>query len=409
LSDVTASWRKNLVLIALAEFIVILGFFLFGPLLPLYLQQLGNLSSAEAAFWSGIALGGSGLAMFLSAPVWGVVSDRWGRKPMLLRAQIGGAVLAALFILAPNVYMFVGLRILQGLFTGTVAAASALLATLSPRDKLPLTMGTLLAAVYGGTTIGPLIGGFLASAFGFKTTFLLGSLFLLAGALIILFFVKENFQRPEHGQRSSLKGMVSLATSRDVLPLLLVIAAINIGPQMAMPVMPLVLDEMSAPGEAARSSGLAFALLGVTAAASSIFFGRLNGRVELKKILVMCCLGTGLLYLPPVFASSAAQLVFLLGITGLLTGGIMTSSNSLVGLAVPAGQQGIAYGLAQSAMSLGTGVGPILGGGLAPLIGLRPVFVVAAGIFVVFGLLAGRLLSKQHPSPLPPTRTRLDL
>src|SRR5512136_2273210 len=96
------SWRKNLYLVATSEFIVLIGFSCFTPFLPLYMQQLGHLASKDAALWAGIATGGAGLCMFLSAPIWGMLADRWGRKPMLLRAQFGGAALIVCFIFAPN-------------------------------------------------------------------------------------------------------------------------------------------------------------------------------------------------------------------------------------------------------------------------------------------------------------------
>ena len=70
----------------------------------------------------------------------------------------------------------------------------------------------------------------------------------------------------------------------------------------------------------------------------------------------------------------------------------MTSSNALVGLSVPRSQQGIAYGVAQSATALGNGLGPLIGGSLAPLIGLRPVFGVAGGLFMLIGAAVGKLL-----------------
>jgi len=130
---------------------------------------------------------------------------------MLMRAQFGGAVIIGLFIIAPNVYSFVGLRIIQGLFTGTVTAASAMIAAGTPRDKLTISMGTLLGAVYAGTTMGPLLGGFLADSVGIKATFAITSGLLAIGGIIILFFATENFQRPAEGQRTSLKEVLSLA------------------------------------------------------------------------------------------------------------------------------------------------------------------------------------------------------
>ena len=105
------SWQKNLYIIGAAEFIVIMGFSFAQPFMPLFIKELGNYTDNEAAFWSGIAAGGSGIAMFLSSPIWGILADRWGRKAMLLRAQFGSAVVLALAALSPNIYVFIALRI----------------------------------------------------------------------------------------------------------------------------------------------------------------------------------------------------------------------------------------------------------------------------------------------------------
>jgi MFS transporter, DHA1 family, multidrug resistance protein len=395
LNNQSISWKKNLYVIAIAEYFAIVGFSLFAPFLPLYIQQLGNYTTEQASVWVGVAIGGAGIAMFISSPIWGIISDRLGRKPMLLRAQIGGAVIIALLIIAPNVYTFVGLRIIQGLFTGTVTAASAMVAAGTPRDKLPLAMGTLLGAVFAGSTTGPLLGGFLADTVGIQATFGITAGLLALGGIIILFFSSENFQRPVQGQSTSLKDLLKLAASPKILPLLMVIAALNLGPQIVQPMLPLIISEVSPADKAASLSGLALGLMGIMAAISSFVIGRFNRRFPVRNILIVCCICTGLLYLPPIWAGTAVHLIILIGITGLMVGGIVTSSNSLVGMAVPVAQQGVGYGLSQSAMSLGGGIGPFIGGGLVQLIGLRPVFAVTAGVYILVGIVAALLIPRQ--------------
>jgi MFS transporter, DHA1 family, multidrug resistance protein len=385
-------WRSNLYVIAISEFIVLMGFSLFMPFLPLYMRQLGNLGQEQAAVWVGIASGFAGLAMFISSPFWGMLADRWGRKAMLLRAQFGGAICIGLMAIAPNIYMLVGLRIVQGLFTGTVSAASALIASKTPKEKLPFSMGILMAGVLCGQTLGPLIGGLASDHFGYTMTFILTAILLSAGGLIILFMIKEDFHRPEKDQNTSLNSMLRLAGSRQILPLLLVLAALSIGPQITSPVTPLIIEKMNSTGSAATSAGLAFALLGIVAAISSLVFSRIHRRFEIRNILVFCCIGTGLLYILPIFANSTTQLVAEIALTGLLNGGIVISSNSLVSLSVPLTQQGIAYGLSQSATSLGGGIGPFIGGGIAPVIGLEKVFGVTSAVFLVVGILVYKLI-----------------
>ncbi len=388
------SWRRNLYAIFVAEFIVITGFSFVNPFMPLFIQELGTFTSQKAAFWAGVATSASGIAMFFSAPLWGIVADRWGRKPMVLRAMFGAGMVLALIGLAPNIYFVVALRFAQGLLSGTVAAASALVASLTPRNKMPFAMGLLMVAVFGGTSFGPLAGGFMADTVGYKAAFFITGGLLFSGGLIVLFLVKEKFERPAKGQSASLGSLLRLAKSREMLPLLLTLCALHAGPQMMTPIISLFIRELDPSGMAATASGLAFCFMGMVAAISAIIAGRLGGHISLKKILVISCLGTGLLYLPPMWARTVTQLIIFIALTGLLKGGLMTSSNALVGLSVPRSQQGIAYGVAQSANALGNGLGPLIGGSLAPLMGLRPVFGVAGGFFMLTGIAVSKLLAR---------------
>lgn len=387
-------WRKNLYAIFIAEFAVLMAFSFVMPFMPLYIKELGQFTNMEAAFWTGIAIGGAGFAMFVSAPLWGMVADRWGRKSMLLRAQFGGAIVLVLIALAPNVLIFIVLRILQGLLGGTISAASALVATQTPRNKLPFAIGLLMVAFFSGTTFGPLLGGLMADSFGYKATFFITSAILFLGGLIILFFVEEKFEQSMHKQVTSLVSIWRLASSRKMFTLFIILSAIFAGPQMISPIIPLSIKELAPQAMAATISGLALGFMGLLSIISSIVVGRLGGRISLKRILVFSCFITGLLYLPPIWAGSVVQFIIFIGLTGLFIGGLQTSSNTLVGLSAPRDQQGIAYGLAASANSFGIGLGSLIGGSLATLIGLRPVFGVAGGLFILVSLLATKLINE---------------
>jgi DHA1 family multidrug resistance protein-like MFS transporter len=392
LGMVSESWRKNLYLIFVTEFVVIMAFSFVNPFLPLFIQELGDFNDKQAVFWAGIAFGSGGLAMFLSSPVWGIIADRWGRKPMVLRAMFGASVILALMGIVSNVYAFIALRCFQGLLAGTNAAASALVAADTPRNKIPFAMGLIMLAVFGGSSFGPFLGGFLADKVGYEATFFITSALLFSGGLIVLFFVKERFDRPIPGQGASLGSLWHLAMSREMLPLLMAICALNIGPPMISPMIPLFIRELDPRVAAATASGVAFGLMGLVAAISSVVASRLGKRISLKKIMVFSCLGTGLLYLPPMWATTVTQLLIFIALMGLLSGGLMMSANSLVSLSVSQSQQGIAYGLSTSAQALGGGLGPLIGGSLASLLGFKPIFGVAGGLFILVAVLIIKLL-----------------
>lgn len=372
-----------------------MAFSFVNPFLPLFIQKLGGFDSKQAAFWAGMALGGGGLAMFVSSPIWGIIADRWGRKLMVLRAMFGASIILAVMAITSNVYVFIALRCSQGLLAGTVAAASALVAAGTPRDKIPFAMGLVQLSVFGGNSFGPFLGGFLADKVGYEATFFITSALLFSGGLIVLFFVKEKFERPVSGHSASLGSLWHLAKSREMLPLLMAVCALNIGPPMISPNIPLFIRQLDPTIAAATASGVAFSLMGVIAGISSVVAGRMGKRFSLKKIMVFSCLGTGLLYLPPMLATTVAQLLIFISMMGLLNGGLMMSANSLVSLSVSQSQQGIAYGLSTSAQALGGGLGPLIGGSLASLLGFKPIFGIAGGIFELVGLLLIKLLMER--------------
>ena len=392
--DTSTPWRRNLYAIFVSQLIVMMGFSFVSPFMPLFIQELGGYSNQDAAFWAGLAVAAGSIAMFIAGPLWGILADRWGRKPMVLRAMFGTGFLLALTGFAPNVPVTIALRFSQGLLSGTMAAASALAASCVPRDKVPFAMSLVMAAMFGGNTAGPLLGGILADAFGYKATFLLTGAVVSAGGLIVILVVRENFTRPAQPQPISFAGPLRIAMSRQMLPYLMAVCALHVGPQMISPIISLFVRELDPAGPAATASGLAFCVMGVVAALSSFVAGRLAKRFDMRTMLVVSCIGAGLLYLPPMLSTTVAQLILFMAITGLLKGGLMVSSNALVGLGMPLAQQGIAYGLVQSAGALGSGIGPILGGSLAPFVGFRPIFAAAAAIFLLTAIAIVYLLRR---------------
>ncbi|MBI4188724.1 MAG: MFS transporter [Chloroflexi bacterium] len=393
----STSWQRNLAANFAAEFLAMMAFTFIDPLLPLYIQKVGDLTTKEAAFWSGMASSGLSVAMFLISPVWGLLADRFGRKPMVMRVMFGGAVVLSLMSFAPNIYLIIFLRWCQGLVTGSIPAMTALASSTVPRNRMSFAMGIIMLAVFGGQSLGPLIGGFVADHLGYQVTFYMSGALLVLSGIIVLLMVKEHFERPSQGQGTSLRSMLRLAKSRQMLIVFVILFLLNMGQSFVSPIISLRIKELDPAGRAATAAGLTFSLMGLAAAISSLASGRLGERISLPRIMVFSCFIIGLLYLPPIWAGSVGLLAAFLALTGLLRGGLATSSNAIVGLSAAQDQQGIAFGLSQSASSLGGGIGPLIGGSLATVVGLRPIFAVAAGVYMLAGLFAARWLLPRIP------------
>jgi MFS transporter, DHA1 family, multidrug resistance protein len=391
----SSNWKRSLAVSFVGELLTMIAFNSLGPIMPLYIQRVGNLTVEKAAFWTGVSAGGQGILMFLISPIWGLIADRFGRKPMVLRAMFGGAIILSLVGFAPNLYVLMALLWLQGLILGTVPAMTALIGSIVPRERMSFAMGIIMLAIFSGQTLGPVCGGYIADHLGYHATFYMAGFFLFAASTSVLVLLREDFHKPPQEKTNSIRSMFRLAASNQMLPVLTILCSLSIAQSMANPMIPLRVSQINTIGNTPTVSGVILSLMGLTAAVSSLVFGQIGIRISLPKIMAFCCFIIGLLYFPLSWSGTIVMLATFLILTGLFQGGIATSTNSIVGLSVTQEQQGIAFGLSQSANSLGGGLGPIIGGSLAAVAGLQPIFSVAAGVFMISGFLTTRLLFKR--------------
>ena len=134
----------------------IFGFSFAFPFLSIFLNKdLGVRTGTELYLWTAASASASGIAMAVASPIWGILGDRYGRKPMLIRSMLGGAITVGIIYFAQNPAELVVLRLLQGATSGTVAAATALVAAETPRSRVGWALGVVTSAVALGSAIGP--------------------------------------------------------------------------------------------------------------------------------------------------------------------------------------------------------------------------------------------------------------
>ncbi|MDE2240278.1 MAG: MFS transporter, partial [Rhodospirillales bacterium] len=183
----TGRWNRNLVVCTLGSFTTIVAMTLLLPFLPVYVRELGVSNHATIAEWSGAAYGATFLTAGLTAPLWGWLADRFGRKLMLIRASLGMAIAMSLIGMAHNVEELVALRLLAGLLGGYASGCMALIAAQTPKAQSGWALGVVATGNMAGNLAGPLIGGTLPPLIGIRATF------LLAGGVIFLTFLATVF------------------------------------------------------------------------------------------------------------------------------------------------------------------------------------------------------------------------
>src|SRR5437868_14825200 len=198
---VSPSWRTSLYVTCVAQGIAMLAFGFILPFLPLYLKEIGVTPESAVVFWSGALVTSTGVSLAIFSPIWGALADRRGRKLMVLRSMLIGGLIIALMGLVQNVGQFLVLRILQGMFTGTIAASTALVASIVPRERLASSMGILQTSVYVGISAGPVMGGVIAQVAGIRGTFFVAGGMLVIAGLLVWVFVHEHYPLPSTVRR----------------------------------------------------------------------------------------------------------------------------------------------------------------------------------------------------------------
>ncbi|MHA1824361.1 MAG: MFS transporter, partial [Promethearchaeota archaeon] len=150
--------RKAMFTIILSILVDVFGYSMVLPLLPSIVENWG-----ESALFVGILVSSNALSAFIFGPIWGKLSDKYGRKPILLISQAGTGVSFLVLALSPNVYVILFSRILDGIFGGQIPVIRAYISDITTPATRASQMGKLMIGHTGGMIFGPIIGGLLGA------------------------------------------------------------------------------------------------------------------------------------------------------------------------------------------------------------------------------------------------------
>jgi DHA1 family multidrug resistance protein-like MFS transporter len=393
-------WRKNLFLLWICQVLSLMGFSFALPFMPLYIQEMGITDPVGLRLWSGLLMAGSGVPMAIMMPIWGFLSDRWGRKPMILRANLGGAVILFAMGLVRTPELLLVLRMIQGAFTGTVIANLTLVVSNTPEKRIGFAIGIMNSAVFAGNAIGPLVGGYFADLFGFRIAFFLSSITLFLAFFVALFWVKEDFSpQAAPGPPRIFRDMAHLIRENRILPFVALFALFALARFSPRPMYPLLVKEIAAAGlGVATQAGLINATAGVAAVLAGIAVGRLADRGKPFVIGMFCASLAGVFLLPQGFMPTVWSLVPLVFLADFFSAGVDPIMNVLLSRQVPVERRGTAFGLSGSARAVGWSLGAMLGGILAAYLDFKAVFINAAVLFLIVAFLLSRMHRRRSSS-----------
>lgn len=381
--------RTPLAIIFLIVFIDLLGFGIVIPILPSYAQR----GFAADDFTVGLLVASFSVMQLIFTPLWGSLSDRYGRKPILAIGLACTVVGYVLFGLADTLFMLFASRLLGGIGGANISAAQAYIADVTPVHERAKGMGLIGAAFGLGFVFGPFFGGIL-SGYGYHVPGFAAAC-LSAIALVTTFVL---LPEPRHidgitVNRSSisLAGLSAALRRPKVGPLLLLFFLVTFAYANIYATFPILSTRDR--GYTDAEVGYLFAYLGIIGAITQ---GGLI-RVLMKKfretplfltgsILTM----TGLTCIP--FASQTLAVYMNLTVLALGSGIVIPAGLGLISRHTDSHEQGSVLGVNQSLGALGRALGPIWGGFVFQSYGHQWPFLTGGAVMLVVVLLAWRWL-----------------
>jgi DHA1 family multidrug resistance protein-like MFS transporter len=275
-------------------------------------------------------------------------------------------------------WQLLGLRLLQGTLTGTVPAATALVASTSPSERAGWRLGTLQTVIFIAAGVGPALGGISADLAGIRTSFFVTSALLAVSGVLILLGVAEN--RPRREEAEEMEGEEGVGTPlpyRLLLPGMLVLLAVHVVITSAAVALPGFIHTLAgAASQIATQAGWIIGTGALVASLGSLLGGRLASRFGTRPVIVGALALAGLAAIPQAMVTSVPELWALRLATSLFVGCAIPVANLAIKEAAPPERQGAAFGVASSATSTGFALGPIGGGLLASGLGFWAAFLV---------------------------------
>lgn len=377
-------WRKNLIVCWFGIFVAAIGMSQIAPVLPIYIQHLGVQDTASITKISGIAFGITYVISAIFSPIWGSAADKYGRKPMILRASLGMAITIGCMGFAPNVYVLIGLRLLQGVITGYSTACTALIATQTDKENAGYALGTLSTANIAGSLIGPTIGGFIDEIFGLQSVFFITAALLLISFITTVLFVKESFTREDKEVLSIKEVWKAIPEKNLTITMFVTFFILTVALYSVEPIVTVYVKQLSNnSSHIVLLAGLTFSASGLANIIAAPRLGKLSDKIGAHKIILTCLIGAGIIFIPQAFVQNTWQLMGLRFLLGIASAGLNPSVNILLKKITPASLTGRVFGFNMSAAYLGAFGGAVLGGQIAGTWGMKYVFFITSALLFI--------------------------
>jgi len=379
-------WHRNLIVLWFCTFVAGMAFSEIMPFLSLFVSQLGDFNKQQVTFYSGLAYAADYAIAAISAPLWGIVADKKGRKIMLLRASLGMAVAMGLMGFVTSVWQLVALRALQGVFAGFISNAQALVASQTPRKYSGRALSTLITGAVSGQLFGPVIGGVLAQLFSIRNTFFITAGLLMLAFLLSLVFVQEHFKPVEHHRQpgESRNPLSAFKNPTLIIMMLCSTMIVQMGNASIAPIISLYVKQlMHNVGPITVVAGIIAALPGISNIIAAPRLGKYGDEHGSGRVLLFGYIFAVVMYFPQGLVSSVVVLGFLRFAIGISDGALFPEIQTMLTKNTPVHLTSTIFSYNQSFQAIGNMVGAFAGGVIAGIFDYNSVFILTAIVLLI--------------------------
>lgn len=398
--------KSTIAIIFLTIFIDLLGFGIFIPLLPSFSINELHISELMIGFIVGIY----SLMQFLFTPIWGSLSDRYGRKPILVMSLIGSIISYLLLALVfsgvvLSVVLLVLSRAFAGVFAANLSAAQAVISDITAPEERTKGIGLISAAFGLGFVFGPAIGGVLSQNFGYGFPIYVSAGLSLVASLLCIFVFKEtlskeiqisNRQNKKSRNPLNVKLILSVLKNDRIGKYIIIFFVTVFAFSNIFGTLQLFAERKNGLNLSQSEIGYLFSFMGITGAFVQLFLLKIIKKEfgEEKTIILGCFLA----FVGLVFIGFSSNLIFLLLLIFLLSVGNGMSSTvsiSLLSQNIGPQEQGTILGINQSLGAFARFLGPTWGGFVYQYLGYQSPFVTGGIFMLIISIYSLRVLKKK--------------
>ena len=382
------SWKILLAMMVTFALMMSSSYTMLIPFLPIYMQSELGATADNVSLWSGVTYAITFAISAFVSPIWGKLSDKMGKKPMIIRASFLLAITYFIGGIVRTPFELFLVRAFQGIASGLWPACLVMMSACVPKNKIGISMGLMQSANICGGIIGPLLGGILATAFGMRNSFYVGAVALSLITVTTILFIKEPPVAPEKEiNKAQNTSYLSFIKDKNILILLLCVCMTNLVILQIQPIVSLYVQQLSHNSDkAVLLTGFIMSLGGIAGALASPLWGKTGQKVGFYKTITIAFISAGLLMSLQGVPNSLVLFGLMQFLCGLGFSGIFPSANSILVLLTPPSSRGMGFGSLFSAQMIGGALGPVIGGVIVSFMSFNTVYIISGSILFVIGI-----------------------